>query len=141
MLATRFSRSAAAGIRVRAQSIVGDEWFCTDRNGLGAIMTTGAGSSPRPPDFLLMALGACTGNGINVLLRKKRIPFKTVTVDVEGDWAEKPQIRFSDIRLLVKSDAEISKEELKKLADKVVESLCPVGGTLAIPPNISTSIV
>jgi uncharacterized OsmC-like protein len=138
MLSRAFARRAS--VRVHTQNIFGDEWFCTDRNGKGIVTTTGDGSAPTPPDYLLMGLGACAGNGIKFFLAKSGKAAKSISVQVEADWANEPQRRFSDIRLKVRCDADISKEELQKIVDQATEKMCPIAGTLLTKPNISATI-
>jgi uncharacterized OsmC-like protein len=141
MLSRVFSRRfAVQSVRVHTQNIFGEEWFCTDRNGKGIVTTTGDGSAPTPPDYLLMGLGACAGNGIKFFLAKSGKTVKSISVQVEADWANEPQRRFSDIRLKVRCDADVSKEELQKIVDQAAEKMCPIAGTLLTRPNITSTV-
>jgi uncharacterized OsmC-like protein len=140
MLSCVSVRSAVQTVRVQAQNIFGEEWFCTDRNGKGIITTTGDGSAPTPPDYLLMGLGACAGNGIKFCLSRAGKPARSLSVQVEADWANQPQRRFSDIRMKVKCDADIPKDELQKIIDQTTATMCPVAGTLLTKANITATV-
>jgi uncharacterized OsmC-like protein len=140
MLARRsFLRFAGETVRVHAQHILGEEWFCTDRNGKGIVATCGVGSSPCPPDYLLMSLGACAGNGIKILLQDAGKTVRSLAVDVEADWTDKPQRRFGAIRLRVKCDGDITKEELQAITQRAENELCPIAGTLLDPPDLTAT--
>jgi uncharacterized OsmC-like protein len=87
-----------------------------------------------------MGLGACAGNGIKFFLAKSGKQVRSISVQVEADWANEPQRRFSDIRMKVKCDTEIPKDELQKILDQATEKMCPVAGTLLTKPNISATV-
>ena len=140
MLRTAFSRAATEVWKVRAQHILGLEWFCTDKNGKGVVMTTGDGSAPTPPDYLLMSVGACAGNGIRFLLEKAGKKIKSLTVDVEGEWTDQPQRRISEIRMNVTCDGNVSKEELEKVVQEVKTKACPVAGTILNTPVLKATV-
>ena len=140
MLSTGFTRFAAEVWKVHAQCIHGLEWFCTDKNGKGILTTTGDGSAPTPPDYLLMGLGACAGNGIKFVLEKKGKKVNSISVDVEGEWTSTPTRRMKEIRMNVKCDAGISTSELEKIVEDVKHKMCPVAGTLLHTPEIKTTV-
>ncbi|KAH0785972.1 OsmC family peroxiredoxin [Histomonas meleagridis] len=139
MLTSTFRRSAAEIWKTHAQNIVGSEWFCTDSQGRGIITTAGAGSAPTPPDLLLMGLGACAGNGIKFALEKRGKTVKSISVDVEGEWTNKPQRRMETIRMKVLADVDMNEAQLKAVVDEVKEKMCPVAGTLLNTPVIETT--
>ena len=135
MLGTTFTRWAEVW-NVRAKHIFGEEWFCTDKNGKGIIATTGAGSAPTPPDYVLMSLGACLGSGVRFMLEKRGKACKNLTIEVEGEFGSQPQRRIKEMRVKVSVESDVAKDVLDKIVKQVEEKMCPVGGTLLNPPVI-----
>jgi len=136
----QFSRTAADVYKASAHHIMGCEWLTVNKEGKGAVMSTGPGSAPSPPDFLLMSLGACTGYGVKFLLDKQAKKFTKLDVDVEGEWTNEPERRFGNIKLLVKTDADIEESKLKAIVKMVEDKMCPVGLTLKYPPKIVAEV-
>lgn len=126
---------------VHAHNILGDEWFCTDKNGQGIICSAGNGSAPSPINYLLMSLGACTGSGIKFNLEKRGKKVRSVDIDITGDWTREPSLRIGDIQLNVTVDADIDQELFSKIVDEVTNKFCPVAGTLLHATNIKSSAV
>lgn len=138
MLSTSFTRRAEIW-NATARHITGDEWFCTDNQGRGIITTAGAGSAPTPPDLVLMGLGACAGNGIRFALEKKGKKVNQISVNVSGEWVNRPQRRIKEIKMDVQADANLDQWELDRIVEEVKDKMCPVAGTLLGKPDIITS--
>lgn len=136
---TNFARNQS--FKSVAHHIKGLEWFTTNKDGKSAIMTTGPGSAPTPPEFVCMALGACAGNGIKFLLDKQGIKFTNLDVEVDAEFSNKPQTRVSDMALTVKTDADIEEDLLSEIVKQVEAKMCPVAGTLHTPPKITTKAI
>jgi uncharacterized OsmC-like protein len=136
---TNFARNES--FKSFAHHIKGLEWFTVNKDGKGAIMTTGPGSAPTPPDFLMMSLAACVGNGVKFLLDKQGVKFTTLDIEVDGEFASKPQRRISDIVVAVKTDAKIDEDKLAEIVKQVEDKMCPVAGTLHVPPKITSKVV
>ena len=136
MLSSGFLRNETH--KATAHLIHGLEWFTTNKDGMGCVMTTGPGSAPTPPDYVLMALGACAGNGLKFLLDKQGTKYTNLDVEVQGTWTDKPQRRIGDIKLTVTTDADIDEDKLDKLVAQVEAKMCPVAGTLHTPPHVTT---
>lgn len=132
-----FARGIARVDRCVVHSIGGEEWFGVSKDGKGMLFTTGSGSSPTPPDFLLMTVGACAGDDVNYVLQKNNRDVKGVHVEIEGEWAPDLPRRFKEVRLRFKCDAPgVSKDDVARVADTVVSKLCPVANTLVGKPHL-----
>lgn len=139
MLASAFARSETH--KATAKLIHGLEWFTTNKDGKGCVMTTGPGSAPTPPDYVLMALGACAGNGIKFSLDKMGKKYTKLDIEVLGTWTDKPQRRLGDIKLVVSTDADIPKAKLEEIVHTVETKTCPVAGTLATAPHVHHEVI
>ena len=139
MLAAGFLRNETH--KATAHLIQGLEWFTTNKDGMGAIMTTGPGSSPTPPDYVLMALGACAGNGIKFMLDKQGTKYTNLDVEIQGTWTDKPSRRIGEITLTLTTDADIDEGRLNQIVAQVEDRMCPVSGTLHTPPRITTKAI
>ena len=48
----------------------------------------GSEAGSRPKELLLMALAGCTGSDVVSILKKKRVPFDSIDINVEADVAD-----------------------------------------------------
>lgn len=126
--------------KASAKLISGLDWLTVNKDGKASVMTTGDGVAPTPPCYVLMALGACAGNGVKFLLEKAGKTIRDIKVDVEGEWDAKPQRRISEIRMSVKADADVTEEELAKIVKQVEDKMCPVAGTLKYPTTLKSTV-
>jgi putative redox protein len=59
----------------------------------------GSSAGPRPKEFLLMALGGCTGSDVASMFRKRRTPLAGLQINLTANVAEEhPQV-FTDIHM------------------------------------------
>lgn len=124
-----------------AHNIIGGEWFCTDNNGRGIICSTGNGSGPSPVNYVLMALGACSGAGIKFNLEKRGKTVRSLDIDITGDWSRNPSLHIGDIKLNVTVDADIDPKLFSQIVEDVENKFCSVAGTLLNKVNITSSAV
>lgn len=139
MITAIFKRSVHKQSHCHSHNIGSCEYFCTDNNGHGAIITTGEGASATPPDFLLMALGACLSNGIKFNIEKRGKKIKNLDIDVFGEWSSKPSNHISDIKLKITAETDVDKELFAKIVKEAEDKMCPVSATLRYSPSITTS--
>ena len=136
---SRFSSKILKPVHVHAHNIIGSEWWCTDNNGRGIICSAGNGSAPSPTNYLLMALGACSGSGIKFNLEKRGKEIRNLDIDITGDWVRDPSLRIGKIQLNVTVDADIDQQTFSKIVEDVKEKFCPVAGTLLRATNITSA--
>lgn len=136
-IARRWFAGATQTVKVTAETIDGVEWFCKSSDGLGVVMSTGKGSAPTPPDYLMMGLGACASSGIKFLIEKRGKPVTKLICDIEGNWTMDPQRRLKDLTLNYTIEGKgISKELCEKVIETHEKSMCPVAQTLKAGANI-----
>jgi putative redox protein len=59
----------------------------------------GSNAASRPKEFVLFALGGCTGSDVVAILRKKRVPLKGFEMQIKATQAEEhPQV-YTDIHV------------------------------------------
>ena len=105
----------------------------------------GPGTGACSGDLLLGALAACSQITAQLVAEAMGLPVSNIEVTVEGDLdlrgtlgvSRDVPVGFSDIRLHLEVDGEISEEELASFHRKV-ERYCVVLQTLKNPPNIQT---
>ena len=122
--------------RFVVHSIGGEEWFGVNRDGKGMLFTTGPGAASTPVDFMLLTVGACSGDDVKYVLEKNDKKVNGLKMEIEGEWAEGTPRRFKEIRVKYTADSDATKEDVGKVADVVLQKLCPVANTLAGKPCI-----
>lgn len=93
---------------------------------------------PRPMELIAMGLGACLGDNVVEILKKKRIPFTGVRLEIEGGRAPEPPKRFTGLtlRVRVQSDA-LSPDVLEKVLE-LSAKYCSAHATLSEGVPITT---
>ncbi|MBF8249302.1 MAG: OsmC/Ohr family protein [Bacteroidetes bacterium] len=72
-----------------------NHWVTLD----GPMSVGGSDAGSRPKELLLMALGGCTGSDVVSILKKKRVSFDRIEIELEGNVRdEHPQV-FTDIHI------------------------------------------
>ena len=59
----------------------------------------GSNAGPKPKELILMALGGCTMSDVIPILKKKRVPFEKVEVNLNADVSEELPQAFTDIHI------------------------------------------
>lgn len=107
----------------------------------------GAGTAACSGDLLLAALAGCTQLTAQLVAESMGLQFNDLEVTVEGDLdlrgtlgiSRDVPVGFSNIRLAIRIDGDISDEQLASFGRKV-ERYCVVLQTLKQPPQIITTI-
>lgn len=114
-------------------------------NETGPPITIDGGSKlgPSPMEALLLALGGCMAIDIQVVMEKQRVPLKELEVALEGDRAENPPQRYTQVRMRVRtvgvSDADAGK--LDRAIELSRDKYCSVFHTLQPDLVFKTEIV
>jgi putative redox protein len=87
--------------------------------------------APGPMETLLLALAACTGSDVAIVMKKKRVAVESFVVEVEGDRrAEFPQ-RYVAIRLRFRFTARALTEAAARQAIELsLQKYCSVAHSL-----------
>ncbi|KAH0793006.1 OsmC family protein [Histomonas meleagridis] len=135
---SQFKNNFAKVTKAKVLNIEGFDWFCTNKNGQGVILSTdNKGCAPTPPDSLMMSLGACAADSLKFLLEKHGKMVKNIITNIEADWEISPKRRISEFRLnfLVDTD-DTSQELLDQLTSQVETKMCTVAQTLQCAPVV-----
>ena len=104
----------------------------------------GEDSGARPMELLLVGLTGCTGMDVVSLLRKMRVPFTGLELNVSADKSEEHPSVFTAIRLeYVVRGQDIDPEKVNKAVALSMERYCSVSAMLrkACPIEHSVRVV
>lgn len=84
-----------------------------------------------PMQHLLAAIGACALVDVDLILRKKRIAFRNLTVECVGPRRQDPYPRvFTGVRLLFRVEGDVPPQVFNDVVKLSVDKYCSVGGTV-----------
>jgi putative redox protein len=87
---------------------------------------------PGPMEDLLLALAACTGSDVVVILEKKRADLRALRVDVTGQRREELPRRFTAITLTFRITAPgLTDAQARQTIELSLEKYCSVAHSLA----------
>jgi putative redox protein len=87
-------------------------------------------AGPGPMELLLMALGACTGTDMVIILEKKRQKLESLEVICSGERAtDYPQV-WSKLEILFRLRGKLEESSVKRAMELSEEKYCSVSATL-----------
>lgn len=104
----------------------------------------GEDSGARPMELLLVALTGCTGMDVVSLLRKMRVPFSGLELNVSADKSEEHPSVFTTIRLeYVVRGPDLDADKVNRAVELSMERYCSVSAMLrkACPLEYSVRII
>jgi len=104
----------------------------------------GDGSATKPMEMLLLGLGGCTGMDTVSLLRKMRVDFTGIEVNIVADRAEEHPTDYTKIELeYIVTGHGIEESKVKRAIELSQERYCSVTAMLrkACPVNYTYRIV
>ncbi len=110
------------------------------------VATGGTDAGPTSLDYLFVALAGCIGTMGRVVAMQKRLELRGMTVSVEGELdtdgllGKGAPIGFSEIRVAVDVDADMTADEKAAFIHEVDER-CPVSWNLLNTSSIKVSVV
>jgi putative redox protein len=102
----------------------------------------GEGVGIRPMEMLLAAIGGCSGIDVVSILNKKKQPFKSFTMEVNGnrDSSEVPSLYKSiHVDFFIEGD-DINHDKVIQAVDLSIQKYCSVAKTLEKSATITYSI-
>ncbi len=60
----------------------------------------GKNLGPRPKPLMMVALAGCTGMDVAAILKKMRVEFEALTIEVEGNVSEDHPKRFTGMKII-----------------------------------------
>lgn len=97
----------------------------------------GTDSGPTPLEYLFVSLASCIVTIGHIIAKQRRLPVRKIEVHVEGEldtdvlMDKNTEVRagFSDIRVHVKIDADMTQEEKKQLL-REIDARCPISDNI-----------
>jgi putative redox protein len=87
-------------------------------------------SAPGPMELLLLALGACTGTDVVVVLKKKRQKLDSLEVICSGERAPDPPAVWTKLELVYRLRGQLDEASVKRAIELSEEKYCSVSATL-----------
>ncbi len=101
----------------------------------------GSNSGPSPKQLLLASLSACSGMDVVALLRKMRVPFQALRVEVSGELTETHPRIFREINMHYYVQAPVNElEKVEKAVRLSQERYCSVGAMLGASSRIGYAV-
>jgi putative redox protein len=101
-------------------------------------------TAARPLELLLVSLAGCTGMDVVSLLRKMRVGFTGLELEIEAEKSEEHPHVFTDINLVyIVTGTDIDEDKVKRAIQLSQDKYCSVSAMLrkACPVNWSYRIV
>lgn len=123
-----------------------DMEFQTELGGHTLIMDAdesvgGHDAGPRPKPLLLAGLGGCTGMDVVSILRKMRIEFSDVSIDIEYELSEEHPRIYKKIHLIYHVfGKDLNIQKVERAVDLSQESYCGVSAMLKKASDLSYEI-
>lgn len=103
---------------------------------------------PTPIDYYLVSLGGCFGAIGRLIANQRRLPLRGMEIRVEGDLdvevilgkSEEARAGFTELRVRVKIDADMSLEEKRAFLEEI-EARCPVSDNTSNPTQLHSELV
>ena len=88
-------------------------------------------AAPSPTELLLMGVGGCTAIDVVSILKKKRVAFDDVEVEVQGEIEMGPPKHVRKIHLVYKVwGTEVPREAVERAVELSQEKYCTVSNTV-----------
>lgn len=104
----------------------------------------GEGSATRPLELLLVGLGGCTGMDVVSLLKKMRVEFTSLEMNIKADKSEGQPSVYTRIEVeYVVTGREVDEEKVKRAIELSQERYCSVSAMLkrACPVSYTWRVV
>ena len=102
----------------------------------------GENKGPRPKPLLLLALGGCTGMDVVSILKKMRVSFEGLKIEVEGDLTEEHPKHYQSMNIIYRfKGKDLPVEKLEKAVNLSQEKYCGITFMLSKAADIKHEIV
>jgi putative redox protein len=104
-----------------------NHWVCID----GPKQFDGSEAGSRPMELLLVSLGSCTGSDVASILRKKRVQFDHMKLNLVGERQENHPKVFTKIHVeYVFYGKNVEDKHVKRAIDLSQNKYCPISAML-----------
>lgn len=128
-------------------ALKGNMSFDVDVNGHKMVIDAsedfgGNDEGPRPKSLMLVALGGCTGMDVASILRKMRVPFSALRIEVSGHVTHEHPRHFDrmHIRYFISGD-NIPPEKVEQAVELSQEKFCGVSYSYKQSIEITSEII
>lgn len=102
----------------------------------------GKNRGPRPKPLTLVSLGGCTGMDVVSILKKMRVEFDKLDIDVEGDLTEEHPKYYHTIKITYKFKGKgLPLDKIEKAVNLSQERYCGVTAMLSKAAKIEHEII
>lgn len=102
----------------------------------------GRDRGPRPKPLLLMSLGGCTGMDVVSILKKMRVDYEGLNIEVEGELTEEHPKYYHTITIIYRfKGKDLSMDKLEKAVSLSQERYCGVTAMLSKAARIDHRII
>ncbi|MFW6048538.1 MAG: OsmC family protein [Candidatus Bipolaricaulota bacterium] len=97
----------------------------------------GADGATRPMEMLLIGLGGCTGIDMSEILKKMRVNYQEIKMEISADRRDKHPKVFTEIRLKYKVyGTDLPEDKITKAVKLTQEKFCSATHTLRNPAEV-----
>jgi putative redox protein len=100
----------------------------------------GSDSGVQPLDLMMFSVAGCMGYDIVSILQKKRSNLQRMTVEVEGERAPDHPKRYTRLRLKIRANPEVNREDIQRAFELSRDKYCSVLATLRTPPEFEFDV-
>jgi putative redox protein len=91
----------------------------------------GFAAAPTPTELMLIGLGACTAMDVVSILKKKRVEFDDLEIEVQGDIHKEPPKHVRTIHLVYRIwGRDVPEEAVRQAIELSQEKYCTVSNTV-----------
>ncbi len=102
----------------------------------------GKNRGPRPKPLSLVSLGGCTGMDVVSILKKMRVEFEKLDIDIEAEMTDEHPKHYNKIKIIYKfKGKDLPKEKLEKAVTLSQERYCGVTAMLSKAADIDYEII
>ncbi|MCB2219275.1 MAG: OsmC family protein [Bacteroidetes bacterium] len=102
----------------------------------------GKNRGPRPKPLALVSLGGCTGMDVVSILKKMRVEFDGLNIEVEAEMTEEHPKYYNKIKIIYKfKGKDLPLEKLEKAVNLSQERYCGVTAMLSQAAEIDHEII
>ena len=102
----------------------------------------GENRGPKPKSLMLSALAGCTGMDIASMLRKMRVPFEDLRIEVEGEITEEHPKHFESMHIkYILKGKDLPREKIDMAIQLSQEKYCGVSHTYKETIKITHEVI
>lgn len=102
----------------------------------------GKNTGPRPKPLMMVSLAGCTGMDVVSILRKMRVEFDGLSIEVEGDYAEEHPKKFIGMKVIYRFKGKnLPMDKIQKAVDLSRERYCGVSANYSASFPVDHEII